>query len=209
VSDIADSGVVPVVGATSPPVLNVANLLTVARLLLVPVFATLLVLSHGTEPWLRIAACLAFGAASFTDILDGWIARSRNLVTTFGQVADPIADKALTGTAFVILSLLRMLPWWITAVMLVREVGVTAIRFWVIRHGVIPASRGGKLKTMLQVVAIPWYVWPWPHPIDLLTPWLMAAAVIVTVVSGVDYVARALVLRRTSARAESKRAARL
>jgi CDP-diacylglycerol--glycerol-3-phosphate 3-phosphatidyltransferase len=192
----------------APPVLNVANLLTVLRLLLVPIFAVLLLASDGTHLWLRAAACTAFGVASFTDFYDGKIARARNLVTTFGQVADPIADKALTGTAFVLLSMLEMVPWWVTIVILGREVGVTAIRFWVIRHGVIPASRGGKLKTVLQVVAIPWYVWPWPYPIDLLSPWLMGAAVVVTVVTGADYVARALVLRRTSDRALATRAAR-
>jgi CDP-diacylglycerol--glycerol-3-phosphate 3-phosphatidyltransferase len=192
----------------TPPVLNVANLLTTLRLLLVPVFAVLMLGSDGTHIWWRAAACAAFIAASFTDFYDGKIARARNLVTKFGQVADPIADKALTGTAFVILSMLGMLPWWVTVVILGREIGVTVIRFWVIRHGVIPASRGGKLKTMLQVVAIPWYVWPWPYPIDLLSPWLMAAAVVVTIVTGSDYVARALVLRRTSDRALAKRAAR-
>jgi CDP-diacylglycerol--glycerol-3-phosphate 3-phosphatidyltransferase len=197
-----------VVRAAAPPVLNVANLLTVLRLLLVPIFAVLLLASDGTHPWWRAAACVAFCVASFTDFYDGKIARARNLVTTFGQVADPIADKALTGTAFVLLSMLGMVPWWVTIVILGREIGVTAIRFWVIRHGVIPASRGGKLKTILQVVAIPWYVWPWPYPIDLLSPWLMAAAVVVTVVTGADYVARALVLRRTSDRALAKRAAR-
>jgi CDP-diacylglycerol--glycerol-3-phosphate 3-phosphatidyltransferase len=177
-------------------------------LLLVPVFALLLIGSDGTDLWLRAAACVAFIVASLTDLWDGRIARARNLVTKFGQVADPIADKALTGTGFVILSMLGMLPWWVTIVVLAREVGVTGIRFWVIRHGVIPASRGGKLKTMLQAVAIPWYVWPWPDPIDLLSPWLMGAAVVVTVVTGADYVARALVLRRTSDRALAKKAAR-
>jgi CDP-diacylglycerol--glycerol-3-phosphate 3-phosphatidyltransferase len=188
--------------------MNLANLLTTLRLFLVPVFALLLFASDGTDSWWRIAACAAFGVAAFTDFYDGKIARARNLVTTFGQVADPIADKALTGTAFVLLSLLGMLPWWVTVVMLVREIGVTAIRFWVIRHGVIPASRGGKVKTLLQVVAIPWYVWPWPHPIELLSPWLMGAAVVVTVITGVDYVARALSLRRSSARALAAKAAR-
>jgi CDP-diacylglycerol--glycerol-3-phosphate 3-phosphatidyltransferase len=207
VGDNARPGTAAVLVA-EPPLVNAANMLTVLRLLLVPVFAGLLLASEGTDPWLRAAACTAFIAASLTDLWDGQIARAWNLVTTFGQVADPIADKALTGTAFVLLSMLGLLPWWITIVVLAREVGVTAIRFWVIRHGVIPASRGGKLKTMLQVVAIPWVVWPWPYPIDLLAPWLMGAAVVVTVVTGADYVARALVLRRTSDRALAKKAAR-
>lgn len=189
-----------------PPLLNPANLLTSLRLLLVPVFALLMLASGGTGEWWRIAACAAFLIASATDFADGHIARRKNLVTTVGKVADPIADKALTGTALVLLSLLNMLPWWITVVILVRELAVTGIRFWVIRHGVIAASRGGKLKTVLQVIAIPWYVWPWPYPMDLLGPWLMAAALIVTVVTGVDYVVRAMALRRTSPLAARQRA---
>ncbi len=99
----------------------------------------------------RIAACLIFCVASATDLVDGWIARRFELVTSFGKVADPIADKALTGTALVLLSAYDRLPWWVTVLILVREWGVTALRFWVIRHGVIPASRGGKLKTALQI----------------------------------------------------------
>lgn len=191
-----------------PPLLNVANLLTSLRIVLVPVFAALLLASGGTAPGWRVAACVAFCVASTTDFYDGRLARARNQVTAFGQVADPIADKALTGTALVLLSVLGMLPWPVTAVMLVREVGVTLIRFWVIRHGVIPASRGGKLKTMLQLLAITWYLLPWPDPVDDLAPWLMGVAVVVTLVTGADYTARALSLRRTSARARAKRADR-
>jgi CDP-diacylglycerol--glycerol-3-phosphate 3-phosphatidyltransferase len=111
----------------------------------------------------RMAAAVAFAVASVTDFADGWIARTFNQVTTFGKVADPIADKALTGTALVLLSLYDALPWWVTVVILARELGVTALRFWVIRHGVIPASRGGKVKTVLQILAIVWYIWPFPE----------------------------------------------
>ena len=103
-----------------------------------------------------------FGVASVTDLLDGRLARSRGLITDFGKIADPIADKALTGSALVTLSVLGELPWWVTAVILVREIAVTALRFWVIRRGVIAASRGGKLKTLLQVIAIALYVLPGP-----------------------------------------------
>jgi CDP-diacylglycerol--glycerol-3-phosphate 3-phosphatidyltransferase len=123
-------------------------------------------------------------------------------------VADPIADKALTGAALVGLSLLGDLPWWVTVVVLAREVGVTLLRFWVIRHGVIPASRGGKLKTLLQGVAIGLYILPLSGVAASARAWFMAAAVVVTVVTGVDYVARALKLRRTSDRAAMKRARR-
>jgi CDP-diacylglycerol---glycerol-3-phosphate 3-phosphatidyltransferase len=184
-----------------PPLVNVANALTVLRLGLVPVFVVLLVASELTEPGYRIAAALAFGVASFTDLADGWIARTFDQVTSFGKVADPIADKALTGTALVLLSGYDALPWWVTIVILVRELGVTLLRLWVLRYGVIPASRGGKVKTVLQVVAIAWYIWPFPAGIASVGPWLMAAALGVTMVTGADYVVRALRLRRAALRA--------
>lgn len=178
--------------------LNVANGLTVLRALLVPVFAALLLHGDGTEEAWRYAAWAVFAVASATDQIDGNLARSRGLVTPFGQIADPIADKALTGTALIGLSLLGELPWWVTTVVLVREVGVTGLRFWVIRHGVIPASRGGKLKTLLQGLAIGCYVLPFTGILASLRAALMAVAVVVTLVTGADYVARALTLRRTA-----------
>ena len=178
------------------PLLNAANALTTARLVLVPVFAVLAVTSAMTRPPWQIAACLTFGVASATDYVDGWVARSYHLVTSFGKVADPIADKALTGTALVLLSAYGRLPWWATTVILVREIGVTALRFWVLRYGVIPASRGGKLKTALQILGIVWYLWPLPPALAAVGPYLMVAVVGVTVITGVDYVLRALRLRR-------------
>lgn len=186
------SGVPPLNGA---PLVNLANMLTVVRLVLVPVFVLCLV--AGGTAW-RVAAFAAFFAASVTDLLDGRIARQRGLVTDFGKIADPIADKALIGSALVTLSALGWLPWWVTAVVLVRELGVTALRFWVIARGVIPASRGGKLKTMLQVIAISLYVLP--GSFELIREVAMAAAVIVTVVTGVDYTMRAINLRRSPSR---------
>ncbi len=176
---------------------NPANLLTAARLVLVPVFLAMVVVAGMTSPGWRIAACLTFCVASATDFVDGWIARRFQLVTSFGKVADPIADKALTGTALVLLSAYGVLPWWVTGAILLREWGVTALRFWVIRYGVIPASRGGKLKTALQIAAIAWYLWPVPSPYDVVGPWLMGAALIVTLVTGLDYVLQAIRLRRT------------
>ena len=166
---------------------NPANVLTVVRIVLVPVFLGLVVASGMDGAGPRIAACLVFCVASATDFVDGWIARRWSLVTAFGKVADPIADKALTGTALVLLSAYDRLPWWVTLLILVREWGVTALRFWVIRYGIIPASRGGKLKTVLQIAAIAWYLWPVPEPVDVVGPWLMGAALLVTVVTGVDY----------------------
>jgi CDP-diacylglycerol--glycerol-3-phosphate 3-phosphatidyltransferase len=175
---------------------NVANGVTVARLLLVPVFAVVFFHDGGHETGWRIAAWAVFAVAAVTDRLDGQLARSRGLVTEFGKLADPIADKALTGTALVGLSVLGDLAWWVTIVILIREVGVTALRFWVIRHGVIPASRGGKVKTLLQAVGIGLYVLPlsdWLHDIAVV---VMMAAVVVTIVTGGDYVLRAVRLRR-------------
>ena len=185
---------------------NIANQLTVLRLVLVPVFVFCLLYDEGdSAPW-RVAACVVFAVASYTDWIDGQLARSRNLITSFGKLADPIADKALIGAALIGLSSLDLLPWLVTIVVLVREIGVTVLRFWVIRHGVIPASRGGKVKTLLQGVAIGLYLLPLSGLLATGRAVVMAAAVAVTVVTGVDYVARALTLRQTSDRAAMKRA---
>ncbi|MWA04476.1 CDP-diacylglycerol--glycerol-3-phosphate 3-phosphatidyltransferase [Actinomadura sp. LD22] len=186
----------PVAGAPDPPpasVYNIANALTLLRIALVPLFVWLLFMD-GTG-W-RIGAFAVFAAASVTDKIDGDLARSRGLVTDFGKIADPIADKALTGAALVSLSALGELWWWVTTVIMVREIGITLMRFVVIRYGVIPASKGGKLKTMLQVFAIGFYILP--GPLDYLRWVTMGAALIVTVVTGADYVVRAWRLRRAS-----------
>ena len=184
-----------------PGLVNLANALTVIRLGLVPVVVACL-LAGGTA-W-RVAAFVAFGAASVTDLLDGRIARSRGLITDFGKIADPIADKALTGATLVTLSYLGWLPWWVTIVILAREVAVTGLRFWVIRYGVIAASRGGKLKTLLQVLAISLYMLPGPP--QWLRAVVMAAAVLVTLVTGADYVIRAARLRRRPVPGQVRRA---
>jgi CDP-diacylglycerol--glycerol-3-phosphate 3-phosphatidyltransferase/cardiolipin synthase len=172
------------------------------RIVLVPFFVWFLVADapglHSTSgPW-RWAAVAAFAVAIYTDKLDGDIARSRNLVTDFGKIADPIADKLLIGSALVMLSLLGELPWWATLVILVREWGITALRFFVIRYGVIPASRGGKLKTVVQTAAIFLYLLPFGG----FAPWMtwvafavMMAAVAITLWTGVEYVVEALRLR--------------
>ncbi len=179
------------------PVVNLPNALTVLRVLCVPVLALLLAVDNGTLGPARDAAAIVFVLASVTDFMDGAIARRYGLVTTFGKIADPIADKALTGVALIGLSILGDLPWWVTIVILVREVGVTLLRFWVIEHGVIPASRGGKLKTVVQTVAIAMYL------MDVALPWwstaaaiVMSVAVVLTVATGLDYVVRAVRLRR-------------
>jgi CDP-diacylglycerol---glycerol-3-phosphate 3-phosphatidyltransferase len=186
-------------GVPQPGVMNVANALTMLRLVLVPVFV-LFLLAGGTG-W-RIAAFAVFLIASVTDLLDGRIARQRGLITDFGKIADPIADKALTGAALVTLSAQGALAWWVTAVILAREVGVTGLRFWVIRHGVIAASRGGKIKTLLQVLAIALYVLPGPP--GIVRTVVMGLAVVVTVVTGADYIVRAVRLRRRSTSAAAR-----
>ncbi|MFV2106588.1 CDP-diacylglycerol--glycerol-3-phosphate 3-phosphatidyltransferase [Micromonospora sp. LOL_015] len=187
----------PRTAVAAVPVVNAANALTGLRMVLVPVFVVFVVLSGMTHPGWRTAACLTFVVASATDLIDGWIARRYALVTSFGKVADPIADKALTGTALVLLSWYDLVPWWVTGLILVREWGVTLIRFWVLRHGVIAASRGGKAKTALQITAIVWYLLPLPSVLAAVAPWIMAAALLVTVATGLDYLVRALRLRRT------------
>ncbi len=184
---------------------NIANYLTVLRLLLVPVFLGLLLVEDGQEDAWRWAAAAVFLLAAWTDRIDGQLARSRGLITSFGKMADPIADKALTGGAFVALSVLGELDWWITLLVLGRELGITLLRFFVIRHGVMPASRGGKLKTILQATALVMYVLPLTGLLASARAWVMVLAVVVTVVTGLDYVVRALTLRRTSDRAAMKR----
>jgi CDP-diacylglycerol--glycerol-3-phosphate 3-phosphatidyltransferase len=166
-----------------------------ARIVLVPVFVACL-LAGGTA-W-RLIALAVFCIASLTDLLDGRLARSRGLVTDFGKIADPVADKALTGAALICLSALGELPWWVTGVIMFREIGVTVLRFAVIRRGVIAASRGGKVKTFLQIIAICLYVLPSSLSPPGIVRWLfMAAAVVVTVVTGVDYVLQAVRLYRS------------
>ena len=182
---------------------NIANILTIVRIVLVPVFIGFL-LAGGTV-W-RLAALATFCVASLTDLLDGRLARSRGLVTDFGKIADPVADKALTGAALICLSALGELPWWVTGLIMFRELGVTGLRFWVIRQGVIAASRGGKAKTLLQIIAICLYVLPGSlSPPAIVRELFMAAAVVVTVVTGVDYVFQAVRLRRSGPATASAR----
>ncbi|MDQ6714896.1 MAG: CDP-diacylglycerol--glycerol-3-phosphate 3-phosphatidyltransferase, partial [Actinomycetota bacterium] len=144
----------------APSAWNLPNLLTVSRILLVPVFGWLLLVDDGQSTPYRLGALAVFIVAMITDSVDGDLARRRGLVTDFGTVTDPIADKALMGMALVGLSVIGDVPWWITVVILVREVGITAMRFVVIRHGVMAASRGGKLKTVLQTTALSMLLFP-------------------------------------------------
>ncbi|GLZ55784.1 CDP-diacylglycerol--glycerol-3-phosphate 3-phosphatidyltransferase [Actinomycetospora sp. NBRC 106378] len=182
------------------PLVNIANALTVARLVLVPVFLVALFTAGGHDAGWRWAAFGVFALASVTDSFDGEFARRWGLVTDFGKIADPIADKALVGAALIGLSVLGELGWWVTLVIAVRELGVTGLRFWVLRHGVIPASRGGKLKTVLQTFALGLAIMPLPAWAAPGVAVLFLLAVVVTVVTGLDYVAQAVRLRRAALR---------
>ncbi|MCQ8194727.1 CDP-diacylglycerol--glycerol-3-phosphate 3-phosphatidyltransferase [Streptomyces rugosispiralis] len=175
---------------------NIANILTMVRLLLVPGFVLLMLHNGGYDPAWRSFAWAAFAIAMITDLFDGHLARRYNLVTDFGKIADPIADKAIMGAALICLSALSDLPWWVTGVILFREIGITLMRFWVIRIGVIPASRGGKMKTLAQGTAVGMYILALTGPLASLRFWVMAVAVVLTVVTGLDYVRQAIVLRR-------------
>jgi CDP-diacylglycerol--glycerol-3-phosphate 3-phosphatidyltransferase len=190
----ADPTAVPV---TSDKIVNLPNALTTLRLVAVPVLIWLLAAENESA---RFWATTVFMLAAITDLMDGAIARKRGQVTSFGKLADPIADKALIGAALIGLSMLGDLAWWITIVILVRELGVTVLRMWVVRHGVIAASRGGKAKTLAQVIAISIFLY---QPPDVswwssLADGVMAIAVVLTLITGANYVVRALSLRRVS-----------
>ncbi|SDC99847.1 CDP-diacylglycerol--glycerol-3-phosphate 3-phosphatidyltransferase [Rhodococcus tukisamuensis] len=177
------------------PLVNIANILTVLRILLVPVFLAALFVDDGQSTTWRIIATVIFAVAAITDRIDGQLARKYGLVTDFGKLADPIADKALIGAALVGLSMLGELSWWVTGVIAARELGVTLLRFAVLRHGVIPASRGGKAKTLVQSFAIGMYLLPLPDGWATASAVLMGLAVLLTVVTGLDYVIQSVRLR--------------
>ncbi len=181
---------------------NLPNALTVSRLILVPVFLLALFAHGGHDTTWRWIAFTVFAVAAITDRFDGHIARQRGQVTDFGRIADPIADKALTGSALVGLSMLGDLPWWITVVILVREIGITLLRFAVLRYGVISANSGGKLKTLVQILAIGLYIMPLGSWCDWLRYGLMGAALILTVWTGLDYVVRAFAMVSRARRTE-------
>jgi len=191
-SDPSDSGAP---GRRAVPLLNVANLLTLSRLVIVPLFLVGLFAQGGQSTGWRLFATALFALASITDHLDGRLARKWGLVTDFGKIADPIADKALVGSALVGLSVLGELPWWVTLVIAAREIGITLLRFWVIRFGVIPASVGGKAKTLAQVLAIGLFLLPLPAAFDPVRWVVTGVALVLTVGTGIDYVVRALRIR--------------
>ncbi len=176
-------------------VANLANFLTGIRLVLVPIFLLFLFAGDGHETASRLTAFIIFAVAVITDRLDGSLARTYGMVTEFGKLADPIADKMLIGAALIGLSMLGDLPWWVTVVILIRELGITVLRFAVLRRGVIPASRGGKVKTLVQAVAIGLFVLPlhnWAPAWHIVAWVIMWAAIVLTVLTGADYVVSAI-----------------
>lgn len=190
-----------------PSRLNPANGLTLLRLVLVPVFAWIL-LRHPHDLWWRLGSTALFGLAIATDALDGRIARKYNLITDFGKLWDSIADKALTGMAFIGLSILGELPWWITVLVLAREWGITWVRVAMLKYGVMAANAGGKLKTVLQSIALLLFL----PGLPLMPVWLqwiawlaMAAAVLLTVVTAVPYIREAIELRRKGVAEQEER----
>ncbi|MDR1431474.1 MAG: CDP-diacylglycerol--glycerol-3-phosphate 3-phosphatidyltransferase [Propionibacteriaceae bacterium] len=176
------------------------NALTVLRLILVPVFVVLL-FWHPDQPLWRLASTIAFTVAIVTDFFDGRLARKYGLISDFGKLWDPIADKVLTGAAFVSLSILGELPWWVTLIILVREWGITWMRVAMLKYGVMAANAGGKLKTFLQAVALIIYLL---KADTAFMEWLgyltMGAAFVLTVVTGLMLVREALVMRRQAAK---------
>ncbi len=199
-------------GPAAPSNWNAPNALTTLRIVMVPFFGWALLAEGGQSPGWRWVALGLFVAAMITDKIDGDLARKHDLVTDFGKIADPIADKALTGMAFVGLSIISELWWWVTVVVLLREWGITLMRFWWVRQGVVlPAGRGGKLKTMVQTIALAllispllMFTGPW-EPFGQVLWWvaavLMAVAVALTVGTGAEYVRDSIAARRAAQRA--------
>ncbi|WP_434590322.1 CDP-diacylglycerol--glycerol-3-phosphate 3-phosphatidyltransferase [Brevibacterium sp. 1718] len=192
--------------SAEPSPWNVPNALTVLRILMVPLFLVLLLADGGNDVTLRWWALIVFLLAMFTDFVDGYLARRNNLITNFGKIADPIADKSLMAAALIGLAIIVELPWWVPVIILVREFGITVLRFFMIRIAVMPASRGGKIKTVLQTAAIGLFLLVFPlsgvvpsvvYVILLVFAWIiMTAAIVVTIVTGVDYCVQAAKLYR-------------
>jgi CDP-diacylglycerol--glycerol-3-phosphate 3-phosphatidyltransferase len=171
---------------------NLPNSLTIFRILALPFCAYALFKNGGDDDKWRIIAFILFFIVGLSDILDGRLARSRNQITEFGKLLDPIADKAMLATATVGASTLGMLSWWVTGIFLIREVAVTLLRFAVIKKGVIPASKGGKLKTFFQNFGVGFYILPLPSFLNTPRDLFMAVAIYLTISTGVDYFRKVL-----------------
>ena len=181
-----------------PSNLNVPNILTSIRILAIPLFAWLVLRSEGQHMSWMLWSLGCFVALMITDKLDGDIARAKNLVTDFGKIADPIADKALISTALICLNVNGSLPVWVTIVILMREIGITIWRMFELRKGnVVPASKGGKLKTVLQTIAVTLFLIPPTHIFHYPALVVMLIAVVVTTVTGCQYIVDSMKLKKT------------
>jgi CDP-diacylglycerol--glycerol-3-phosphate 3-phosphatidyltransferase len=167
--------------------LNLPNSLTILRVLLLPLCAYALFKNGGDDTTWRIIAWTLFFIVGLSDILDGKLARDRNQITEFGKLLDPIADKAMLATAAIGASILGLLSWWVTAILLFREIAVTVLRFAVIKDGVIPASKGAKLKTFFQSFGVGFYILPLPTWLHIPRDIFMAVAIYLTISTGVAY----------------------
>ena len=186
--------------------INVPNALTLLRAVAVPVFGWML-LAHAHEGGWRTATTIVFMVAILTDFVDGKIARKYNLVTNFGKIGDSIADKALTGMAFIGLSILGELPWWMTIIILLREWGITVMRMKMLKYEVMAANKGGKLKTAMQSLAITLFylgLWRTPTFVDVFAWAVMIIAFLLTVVTGLVYIRDAIQIRNRAKNAGVK-----
>ena len=180
------------------PLWNIANILTMTRMVMVPIFVAVAALYH-EDIAMRWVIAGIFVLAMVTDFVDGYLARSRNLITDFGKIMDPIADKAMTGAALIMLSVWQYVPWWITVLILVREIGITVMRFTILKYGALPANFSGKAKTMMQSIGITFCLMPfelmWP-PAWWIGITLIAIALVLTLWLGLRNVNDGLRLRR-------------
>ncbi len=164
------------------------NSITAARLIFVPVGAYTLFKNGGNDPtWQYISWCVFF-VLGLSDVLDGNLARARNTITEFGKFLDPVADKVMIGTAMISLSILHRLPWWITIVILAREIGITFLRLAIIKRGVIAANKGGKVKALFQNFGVGFYVLPLPQSLYWFRDSFMAVAIALTIITGLYYI---------------------
>ena len=170
--------------------MNVPNSITIVRILLAPVFVYLLLVSPDPNSWQHWLATFVFVLAISTDGIDGAVARRTGKVTNLGKILDPIADKALLGSSLVTLSYLGEIDWWITIAILAREFAVTLYRVIVVKNKVIPASRSGKVKTILQGIAIGAVLAPfeiWVQAWSFVEQGLLFLALGSTLISGVQF----------------------
>jgi CDP-diacylglycerol--glycerol-3-phosphate 3-phosphatidyltransferase len=173
-------------------IFNLPNILTIFRILALPFCAWALIAEKGENPELRILSFALFFIVAMTDVLDGRLARASNQITDFGELWDPIADKALIATALISLNVLGILPIWVSIVILGRELAVTLLRLTLLKGGVIPASKSGKAKTLTQNISVGLYILPLPDFLDLPKALLLGLALILTITSGYQYFAAAL-----------------